>query len=123
MGRIHPYGEPRVEDSPVAEFFCWLFVIGLGVPMSFGWVFVSLGWMSNTLLFELSGALGIVIGFKMAVDTAQHKENKKQDAATTPPLPSEAEKVILLDFPRRHDHHREKSSNVDDRERKGYESR
>ena len=80
MPRIHPYGEPRVEDSPISEFFLWLLIIGLGFPMAYGWVFVSLGWISNALLFELSGALGVVTGLRVAFATARHKKEGTKKA-------------------------------------------
>lgn len=123
MPRIHPYGEPRTEDSPLTEFFCWLFMIGLALPLSYGWVLVNLGWISNTTLFEACGALGVVIGLKAAINTARHKRKKLKDAASTPPLHTEGGKVVLLNPPDKIAHFQEGFAEAQTSEKRGYESR
>lgn len=78
MPRIHPYGEPREEDSPIGEFFCWLFIIGLALPASYGWVLVNWGLISNAMLFSTCGGLGVIGGLKVAIGTALRIRREKK---------------------------------------------
>ncbi len=80
MPRIHPYGEPREEESPIGEFFCWLFIIGLALPASYGWVLVNSGLITNTTLFTACGGLGVIVGLKAAIRTARNKRRAKASA-------------------------------------------
>lgn len=81
MGRIHPYGEPRMDDSPLGDFFCWLFILGLALPASYGWALVNWGLISNATLFTACGAFGVVVGLKAAIHTARQNKAKAQAAA------------------------------------------
>jgi hypothetical protein len=123
MGRIHPYGEPRTEDSPLFEFFCWLFIIGLAMPLSYGWVLVNWGLISNATLYASCGWLGVVVGFKSAINTARHKKKNLKYAASTLPLRTEAEKVVLLKPPDKTAHFQEGFAEAQTLKKRGYESR
>lgn len=70
------YGEPEPEESPVGEFFCWLFVIGLGVPSTYGWPFVGLGWIDGITLIEICSGAGALIGLRMAWHSARRKKQR-----------------------------------------------
>ncbi len=70
------YGEPEPEESPAGEFFCWLFLIGLGFPINYGWIFVALGWMDGTTLIEISAVAGALIGSRMAWQCALRKKQR-----------------------------------------------
>jgi len=65
------YGEPEPEESPVGEFFCWLFIIGLGFPMTYGWLLMP--WIDGITLLEISGGAGTLIGLRMAWSCARRK--------------------------------------------------
>lgn len=97
MGRIHPYGEPRTEDSAIGALFLWLFLLGLALPMSYGWVLVNIGWISNATLFSVCSGLGVGVGFKVAVATAR-KNAKARKAAKLQAI-SEGEKADLQGHP------------------------
>lgn len=77
MGRIHPYGEPRTKDSPFVKFICWFFMVGLGFPMTYGWVFVWLGYVSNATLLMLSGGAGFLVAIVMALSFGHQKRAGK----------------------------------------------
>jgi len=110
MGRIHPYGEPKQEDSPSAEFFYWLFIVGLGFPLSYGWIFVSLNWLSNAELYGLSGGLGAIMGRKALI---RNKEQKSRLNFNLPAITPRSSGVVKEDtlYPLEHiDHPLEKIS-------------
>ncbi len=119
MGRIHPYGEPKTEDSPITEFFAWLIMVGLGFPMAYGWIFVSWGWISNATLFELSAVLGIVAGLKAAITTARHTK-KMKDAAFTPLLHKEVGRVAPPNPALKYAHPQERFANARSSGERGY---
>lgn len=81
MGRIHPYGEPRTEDSAIGGFFLWLFLLGLALPMSYGWILVNMGWISNATLFMACSGLGVIVGLKEAIATARRNAKARKVAA------------------------------------------
>ncbi len=70
------YGEPEPDESPVREFFCWLFLIGLGFPYAYGWLFVSLGWIDGITLIEISSGAGALIGLRMAWHSVRRKKQR-----------------------------------------------
>ena len=110
MGRIHPYGEPKHEDSPSAEFFYWLFIVGLGFPLSYGWIFVSLNWLSNAELYGLSGGLGAILGRKALIRIKEQKTRLNFNLPAIKPRSSGVVKEGTLYPPEQIDHPLEKIS-------------
>jgi Kef-type K+ transport system membrane component KefB len=71
------YSEPEPEESIIGDFLIGLFLGGVGVPSQFGWVFVSLGWVSGTTLLITSIIIGVLLGIRFAYGTFCRKRSKK----------------------------------------------
>ena len=72
------YGEAKPDESPLCEFFFWLFFIGFMVPFAYGWPLVTLGWMDNLTLYASSTICGILMGLRMAWLSARRKKARKR---------------------------------------------
>jgi hypothetical protein len=84
MPQNKSYEDHNPRKSPITDFFIWLFIIGVAMPLSYGWVLVNAGWISNATLFAYCGALGVVIGLKAAINTVRRKREKAKKAVIPP---------------------------------------
>jgi hypothetical protein len=76
--RWRAWGEPEPEESPLGDFFIGLYLGAVGFPMSFGWVFVSVGWMEGRTLLALGAIMGILLGARFAWGTWRRKRKQQK---------------------------------------------
>ncbi len=65
------YGESKPAESPKNDFLLGFLTCAIGIPMSFGWVFVSLGWLSNGTVWAVSAGVGVWFGGHLAYSSIQ----------------------------------------------------
>lgn len=72
------YGEPKPKESPVGDFCIGLYLGTFGIYGGGAWILVSLGWVTpGTMLMICTGA-GLLIGGKLAYDSARRKSAKSR---------------------------------------------